>query len=258
MNDAPRIAVLGSCITRDLWPVRGDAAGLCYISRTSLPSLFAPPVAGFVADVEPPNGLKPHPHRALIADIAKTGLARLVAFRPTHLILDLIDERFDLLAASGSLVTRSWELCASGYLKQPALAGPVAPRLSAGCDLLWRQALRQFAEFIEATPLREAKLILHAAHWADIQRDADGRERPLRDPEILPGQAADIGAYNRLMARYQGWVREALPTASLVQAPEQAIADADHRWGLSPFHYIAAYHDEIWRQLESLGLRRPD
>ena len=35
-----RVAIIGSCITRDLWPILGEApADLLYISRTSLPSL---------------------------------------------------------------------------------------------------------------------------------------------------------------------------------------------------------------------------
>src|SRR6266481_212201 len=118
-----RIAIVGSCITRDLWRFRGGTspsgpADLLYISRTSLPSLFATPVKGFRAAVRPPGGLRPQPHRALVADLSKTALARLVAFRPTHLIFDFIDERFDLLSVDGTLVTDSWELDASGYRRQ--------------------------------------------------------------------------------------------------------------------------------------------
>jgi len=43
----PRVAIVGSCITRDLWPIRGDGAEhLFYVSRTGLPSLFAPALEG--------------------------------------------------------------------------------------------------------------------------------------------------------------------------------------------------------------------
>ena len=40
----PKVAIIGSCITRDLWPIRGETAELLYVSRTSLPSLMAPPL----------------------------------------------------------------------------------------------------------------------------------------------------------------------------------------------------------------------
>ena len=126
-----RVAIVGSCISRDLWRFRGGSVAktapeppspMLYVSRTSLPSLFATPVAGFRPAARPPGGLRPQPHRALVADLSKTALAELVAFRPTHLIFDFIDERFDLLSVGESLITDSWELEASGYRRRPASA----------------------------------------------------------------------------------------------------------------------------------------
>src|SRR5512140_3149290 len=171
----PRFAIVGSCITRDLWRFRGGSvADLMYVSRTSLPSLSAAPVGGFRPAAKPPGGLKPQPHRALVADLRKTALAELVAFRPTHLIFDFIDERFDLLSVGATLVTHSWELARSGYLKQPPFRGarPI-PRLSAACDRLWLDAAAEMAAFVRATPLRDAQLILHSARWAERRRTAD-------------------------------------------------------------------------------------
>ena len=76
----PRIAIVGSCITRDLWPIHGGGAErLLYISRTSLPSLLAPAIDGFRAGRTPPGDLHRHEFNALVADLQKTALARLVA-----------------------------------------------------------------------------------------------------------------------------------------------------------------------------------
>ena len=85
-----RVAIVGSCITRDLWRFRGHACdvALHYVSRTSLASLFASSPAGFMAAEKPPARLKPQPHRALVADIEKTAMAGLVAFRPTHILFE--------------------------------------------------------------------------------------------------------------------------------------------------------------------------
>jgi len=106
-----RVAIIGSCISRDVWRFRGEpASDLLYICRTSLPSLLAPAVAGFRAAPKPPGGMRPKPHRALVADITKTALAELVAFRPTHLIFDFIDERFDLVSRHPWLIGSSVRL----------------------------------------------------------------------------------------------------------------------------------------------------
>jgi hypothetical protein len=251
-----RVAILGSCITRDLWPVRGAAAGTpLYVSRTSLPSLLARPAAGFSPPSKRPDALTGHQMRAVVADLTKTGLASLLAWRPTHLIFDFIDERFDLLAVDGTIVTRSFELEASGWRKSGALRGARRiPRLSAAAERLWLEAAAEFAAMVRATPLREARLILHSARWAEETLGADGVRQPLRDVEILAGEPAEIAAHNALLARYEAAFQELMPPMTVVEAPALRLAEPAHRWGLSPFHYRADYYAEIARQLEALGV----
>lgn len=259
----PRVAIVGSCITRDVWRFRGAGVtdptrNLLYVSRTSLPSLFATPVAGFRPEAQAPGGLRPQQHRALVADLRKTALAELVAFRPTHLIFDFIDERYDLLSVAGGLVANSWELAASGYLRQPAFEGArVIPRLSAACERLWLQAAGEFAAFVRATPLAEARMILHSAQWAERQRLANGRTAAVSGMQILEGQPADVAAHNLLLGRYEAAFTALMPPMARVEAPKRRLADPGHQWGLSPFHYVAEYYEDIWDQLERLGAGEP-
>jgi hypothetical protein len=193
----------------------------------------------------------------VVADLTKTALAELVAFRPTHLIFDFIDERFDLLSAGGTLVTDSWELEASGYRKQAAFRGArTIPRLSAACERLWVEAAAEMAALVRATPLAQARLILHSARWAEQRRESPGRETRLAGAEIMPGEAGDIGRHNVLLARYEAAFTQVMPSMARVEAPAHRLADAGHQWGLSPFHYVPDYYAEIWRQLAALGVRR--
>jgi hypothetical protein len=251
-----RIAILGSCITRDLWPIRGDGAeALTYVSRTALPSLLAAPVAGFRPAQSPPGDLRRHEHNALVADLQKTALRRLVESRPTHLIFDLIDERFDLLAVGDGLAVRSAELTRSGYLAQGAFrAARRIPRLSAAAERLWLSAAAEFAALVRATPLSDARLILHAARWANEQRLADGTTAPIRNVELLAGEPVEIAPYNDLLARQEAAFEALMPPMARVEAPALRLADPGHAWGLSPFHYIPEYYDEIRRQLGELGV----
>lgn len=250
----PRIAILGSCITRDLWPVRGGGAErLLYISRTSLPSLFSPPVAGFEPAASAPEGLTAHEHRALVADLRKTALASLVAFDPTHLIFDFIDERFDLVSAGAALASRSSELLRSGYPAQPAFDGArVIPRLSAVAERLWAEGLAQFAALVRSTPLAHARPVLHRARWASHLRLADGTDEPIRDVQIVSGQPTDIAPYNDLLARQDAAFLAAMPGIEVVEAATPPLADPDHRWGLSPFHYTADYYETLRTRLCSV------
>jgi len=253
-----RVAIIGSCITRDLWPILGDqVSGLLYISRTSLPSLFSEAPGQVSIESEPPEPLRRHQHNALAADLTKTALNALVAHEPTHLIFDFIDERFDLLATDAGLATHSWELEVSPYRRQPALAGARRiPRLSDGCELLWRDGLAELAALLDATCLRSATVILHEARWADAYLDASGRRCDF-DPELelMAGLRANRADHNGLLGRYQQAFMDALPRAHRVRAPaDQILADEGHRWGLSPFHYAPAYYESIWAQLRALGV----
>lgn len=249
-----RVAIIGSCISRDLWPRRAEGlANLHYVARTSLPSLFAPPAAGFRPRATPPVALNPFPHRALVADLRKTALADLIAFEPTHLIFDFIDERFDLLESGGSLFLDSWELEASGYLSQRAFRGVRRiDRFSPASDRLWRRGAEQMAAFVRATPLRDASLILHVSRWAERQRDARGVRRPMADVELKSGRPADIAQHNHLLAAYEAQFLELMPPMHRVEADR--LADETHQWGLSPFHFTPDYYAAIWRQLEPLSV----
>lgn len=252
-----RVAIVGSCITRDLWPILGEApADLLYISRTSLPSLFAPPLTGVEVAADPPPGLARHQNNAVKADLRKSSLAALIAHRPTHVIFDFIDERFDLLAARDTLVTHSWELEVSGYLTQPGFShARIVPRASSECDQLWREACVELAAFLRQTPLREARIILHESQWAQRFLDRAGQPQDF-DSEVMifDGNLGRLDAHNALLSRYQDRFA-ALTGAARVQAdPSLMVGDVGHRWGLSPFHYVADYYRDIWRQLRDLGV----
>jgi len=251
----PRIAIVGSCITRDLWPIRGGGAeALLYVSRTSLPGLLSAPIEGFSPGDQPPADLHQHEHKALVADLRKTALSTLVAYRPTHIIFDFIDERFDLLAMGSALAANSGEMVRSGYRTQAALAAArTIPRLSDAAERLWLEAAGEFAALVRATPLARAQLILHSARWADRQRRPDGRVEPIADVEIVTGQAAVIADYNALLIRQETAFEALLPMAR-IDADAYRLADSAHRWGLSPFHYVPEYYDEVRRQLTALGL----
>lgn len=252
----PRIAILGSCITRDLWPVRGAPGRKpAYVSRTSFPSLLSTPVPGFVARAAAPGGLSVHQYASVVAEIRKTALADLVAYRPTHLIVDLIDERFDLLAVGDSLVSLSGDLVQSGHLDEPPLAaGRRVPRLSQACDRLWAEAAGEFAALVRATCLGEARLIFHAARWATHARSATGGRAAIGNVELVAGQTVEIADYNRLLERQERIVEDLFPPMARVEAGRHRLADPRHRWGLSPFHYVPEYYAEIGRQFAELGV----
>ena len=160
-----RTAIIGSCITRDIWrECEIDFDGVLYVARTSLASLMSPPVVGAPVPDEPPQGVAGFGRNSLrrvAADLDKTSLAAIVDQRPTHLIFDFIDERFDLLAQGDAIATHSWELDRLGLIGGPGLEAPaVIERLSPQADTLWRDGLAKIADLLNAGALAETAVIL--------------------------------------------------------------------------------------------------
>ena len=253
-----RTAIIGSCITRDIWRECDIALDqVLYVSRTSLPSLVSLPVRGPVMPADPPEGLGRHSLRMVAADLEKTALADLTDHRPTHLVFDFIDERFDLLDQDGAIITHSWELDRLGLIGGPGLESPrVIPRLSDEADALWRDALGKIAALLETPALAQTAVILHHAQWARSYRGKSGDHGAFNDDmHIWEDHPASLPAHNALLRHYRDLFVQAIPRARVVQASDKAQqADEGHVWGLSPFHYVTDYYPDVWRQLQGLGI----
>ena len=100
-----RIGIFGSCVTRDLFEDPAVRPSLArYTSRSSLISAVAQPVA---LDAERVRLDSSFQRRCVIEDFGKRFLAELASERLDWLVVDLIDERFDVLRTPSSFVTRS-------------------------------------------------------------------------------------------------------------------------------------------------------
>ena len=252
-----RIAIIGSCITRDIWRECDiPLDGVLYASRTSLPSLVSKPVRGPIMPADPPEGLGRHSLRMVAADLEKTALADIAAFEPTHLVFDFIDERFDLLDQGGAIVTHSWELDRLDLIGGPGLPSPrVIPRLSNEAEGLWSAAVVKIAAWLETPLLAKTAVILHHAQWAKSYLDAAGGVILFNDDmHIWEGHPASLSAHNALLRHYRDLFMQAIPRARVVQASDRyQMANEGHIWGLSPFHYVPGYYPDVWHQLSGMG-----
>lgn len=237
------VAIFGSCVSRDLFEsdVLRPSLGL-YAARCSVVSAVAPPVSIDADRVELPSAWQ---RRCVLADFEKSFFHSLAGVRPDWLVIDLIDERFDLLRGAGSFVTRSSAFTAAGldgtdgfeFLRR---ASPE------GCELFDRAA-GEFADRVTAI-LPPDRVVVHRALWCTHYR-SDGEVLAFPEPRLTKCRAQNV-----MLSR--GY--DALSTAFGEQAniiavdPEVHLADGAHRWGLEPYHYERAYNDEGIGRLRSL------
>ncbi|MFG1432040.1 DUF6270 domain-containing protein [Xanthobacter sp. V2C-8] len=257
---ASGIALLGSCVTRDVWRLLDLQPGspAFFLSRTSLASVSRPMNGSSALDALAARvpGTDTFARRVVTTEIRKSAFAELAALRPDVLMLDFIDERFDLLACGDVLVNESLEMLESGLLAQAPLAqARRIPRLSEEAWARWLAGLLRLRRFLDGGQLPSCRLVLHACYWADTMRTSSGNE-PLPDRcEILHGRVVSRAAHNELLCRMHAAFAARFPEATLIEPPPALrIVDGAHRWGPAPFHFIPEYYRAFARAAVEQGL----
>jgi hypothetical protein len=217
-----RVFILGSCVSRDAFRVPDHGFELAgYIARTSLASAFiatpAPP-----SMIEAADAIESKFQRRMVQmDLGKRAAATLRKGGFDFLLLDLIDERFNLARFGGSdripaLVTLSKE-----FSRVCGWGGPILVPGSPQYMAAWRRGVGQLLKIVPP-----ARILVNRAFWA----------RELEDGTPLPDQAL-IEANNSLLAYMYDFLRRCGVCAG-IDYPDGFAAAADHCWGIAPFHYV--------------------
>ena len=237
-----RIGIFGSCVTRDLFEDPAVRPSLArYTSRSSLISAVAQPVA---LDAERVRLDSSFQRRCVIEDFGKRFLAELASERLDWLVVDLIDERFDVLRTPSSFVTRSSAYQSAG-LDENGYA--CIRRLTGEAAALLEEAAAAFAERVTAV-LAPERIIIHRAHWLPRYRDGAA----VHD---FPADRADFAAHHNaaLDHGYDALERGFGGRAATIALDDgRYVADAGHRWALEPYHYEPAYNAAALAGLRAL------
>lgn len=241
----PTVAIFGSCVSRDLFedPRLRPALGH-YGARSSVISAVATPVA---LDPDRVAIDSPWQRRCVLADFGKTFFSSLEERRPDWLLIDLIDERFDVLCTSASFVTRSSAFQAAGLDGASDLALQPVRRMSPdGCKLFEGAAPDFAGRLLELVP-RE-RIVLHRALWCTrFIRDGAVHAFPDERRELCERQNAMLRAGYDALEEALGGVG-----ARIGIDPDAHVADAHHRWELEPYHYAPGYNEHAARELRRL------
>lgn len=223
----PPYSLLGSCVTRDAADLGSSPLPrpVAYFSRTKLQSLVSTPT-----EIPDDIGLaSPFQTRVVVEDHRKTAIPVLAA-TDHAVVIDLIDERLELLDSGTGLVTESLYLRQSPLrTERPYTKVPEDTNLD--FDGPFAQAAQELAKVLSRVP----RVVIHEALWATTARDGS----TLSDAPASERRNAWLRvAYQRL--------RDAFPDAvRVVPDPHVVLADPGHRWGLAPFHYVPDYYDDV-------------
>jgi hypothetical protein len=240
-----RVGIFGSCVTRDLFEDAALRPALArYASRSSLISAVAPPVA---LDAERVRLDSAFQRRCVIEDFDKRFLADLEGDRLDWLVVDLIDERFDVLRTPASFVTCSSAYSSAGLEDDDGFAR--VRRLTGEAAALIEGAAEAFAERVTAV-LPAERVIVHRAHWMTRYRDGE-------HVHPFPDDRADFAAHHNaaLDHAYDALENHLGGRAATIALNGDHAADARHRWGLEPYHYDDGYNAAAHERLRALVSR---
>ncbi|WP_264309824.1 DUF6270 domain-containing protein [Pseudomonas putida] len=239
------LLIYGSCVSRDIFNLKESRNFKLtgYFARSSMASLCSEPYNNTAALNRIPSAFQ---RRMVAYDFSKELITSAHALAKAHTVLiDLIDERFDLIALpTGHIITYSSELTASGLLDEKGAQGfRVIPHGSDEHRALWLQGMHLLFEALKNHNKLD-RVIVNKVFWASkFEQESDSS---------FPVTSAAVDKANReLEWMYEQLGNELDDSQFLHFEPELLTADAFHRWGASPFHYCERYYQEALSQINS-------
>lgn len=237
--------ILGSCVTRDAFEfndfLRRELSGYC--ARTSMATLSPNNLIinrsfnSSSYDTKLQNLSSKFQNRMVKSDFENGVLTIINENIYDRIVIDLIDERFNLGVVDGRLITASSEF----YLTK-IRTNEIIDSFSEEWYQLWCQGTELLLDCL----LQKGRLgdvLINRVYWAHMQEDGD-----IVDPNKFSPQL--ISRYNYKMQRMYGFLEGYLEKEQFIQFDESILrADSGHKWGLAPFHYCSAYYAELVHRL---------
>ncbi|MBC7153716.1 MAG: glycosyltransferase [Rhodobacteraceae bacterium] len=234
-----RILIVGSCASRDAFgPAEtGDYRIVNYHARSSMATFNSPAkVDEEVLD----RVASPFQRRMVRSDMDKSIIDSVLAEDFDVLLIDLIDERFDLeWFDGGHLRTLSSEYRAVGA---PPVPGHTIVAESDQHLALWRVGWQTLCERLRAHGILH-KVVINDVFWAET----DSNGTPLNGGSLGYIHRANAG----LAVRYDV-IRAISPEVGWIgHNRADLLADPDHRWGKAPFHFQPKVYQHMLNVLDT-------
>ncbi|WP_152969939.1 DUF6270 domain-containing protein [Arthrobacter sp. Edens01] len=227
-----RVFVYGSCVSRDAF---GDFDGLelaDYVSRSAMGSAFSRP-PGSIPSIDIMRNPSSFQRRMVKYDLEKSLTNRLKEEAFDLLLLDFIDERLPLVRVNGTYITYSPEVQRCGFAPQQ---DSVVTAGSEDYFALFERGFEALLEIVDPT-----KICVSRAYWAE----GDDRGNPLEEARLV-----DLN--NRILDRLYDIAGTFDGIRFISYEKEHIVGDSGHKWGTSPFHYVADFYKQTRSALRVL------
>lgn len=232
-----RINIFGSCVTRDIleYDKKNFTAGE-YIARESIISFLSNPFFFHAEDILLPSTFQ---RKQLIQDLEKSGLKKLKSNPGDLLVIDFIEERFDIGKVNGTYITISNEWNQSN-LSNLYFVKKYSKKLWHGKVYFRFKNLKKYIHIFTKNLLsiyKEEQIVIHEVYLADTYIDENGIYHSFSENVIYYNKKI-----NQILRYMYFCLKTELPQAYILNISDKYAAKKNHKWGLAPMHFQEEYY----------------
>ncbi|WP_162613480.1 DUF6270 domain-containing protein [Blautia sp. An46] len=239
------IDIHGSCVSRDVFRDQDDIKVKTYIARNSIMSTQYPLVREKFTDTSSNNS--PWEKRMLDIDFSKSLFKHLADNHGDYLMIDLIDEIFELIKVrtfdgKESAVTNSQVLKRSDYMKILGIKN---------IEIINTRNFH-FSKIIDAIKnyckniidiYGEEHIIINEAYPVEKMIDKDSNVK-FFDEE----RRNNVKRNRYKLELYYALLEYEMPKAFVIKMPKDIYADENHRWGKATTHFEERFYSDVYEQ----------
>ncbi|MCJ8311394.1 MAG: heparinase II/III family protein [Saccharospirillaceae bacterium] len=222
MISKKKLFISGSCVTRDAFMT--DDADMTYLARSSLISAMATDCINLK---NYPNNIKSSfQNRMVCIDLSKSFTSELTSKEYDCVLLDFIDERFDIWINKDKIATVSHELKISNFNFDNGRF------IKSGSDewwILWNKSWKKFILLIEKYNLTK-KILINNVRYS-------------YDPSV---NKEDSDRHNRVLDNIYEIASQTFSNDHFIFIKKDTFnIDHKHKWGLAAYHYTSETYNKI-------------
>lgn len=233
-----KIFILGSCVTRDPFELSTENYDITYLARTSFASAFQNKK---VNNIDTSNINSTFQRKMVNNDLSKTTENILISSNPDWILIDFIDERFNLFRTNNNEI-----FTLSPELVDNCLYNKEGEKILSNSDVffeLWTNGWNKFIEIVKNNNLLD-KIIINKVFWTNKNN---------KNGTVVSNKYENwIHENNKWLNKLYEYV-EKQNNVKIIEYPESLlIADYNHKWGMQPYHYISEAQLYLLEKLELL------
>lgn len=239
-NNQTKIFILGSCVTRDALELakKGQFVLTDYLARTSIASAFQD---NAIFEYDTSKIASAFQRRMVDNDLLKSTTNTLINTDFDFLVIDLIDERFDIVKND-----KNQYFTLSSEFKDNISLKDNIKLLKPNDDELFELWCKGWDKFISIAKENDFyhKIILNKVFWTN--KDTENKL-------VYPDYVGWIARNNQWLSRLYTYIEKSKDIKIISYPEESFLINKEHKWGCQPYHYADSLYLKFLDKLTGFG-----